>query len=248
MLLAAGCAIMLPACAKKSSDVSEARPPRPSQSPSPSPSPSPPPPRFPPPLPALLQPQHQIALGPKAIALTIDDGPDPNWTPAMLQILRKHQVKAVFFMLGVQAAAHPDLVRAVAADGHQIATHTWSHPNLPKLAPGPVRRQIERGIEAVGAAAGGDPPSLFRAPYGAWSQAALAACQQLGQRPLGWSVDPRDWARPGAGRIAQRVLWGTGTGSIILTHDGGGDRSQSVAALRSYLPQLLGQGYRFTAL
>ncbi len=196
----------------------------------------------------LLQPQYQLPPGPKTIALTLDDGPDGRWTPQLLQLLRQHKVKATFFMLGIQAAGHPDLVRAVVADGHQLATHTWSHQNLAKLAPAAVRNQIERGLDAVTTAAGGEEPSLFRAPYGAWSPSVLTACQALGQRPLGWSVDPRDWARPGAGRIVHRVLSHTGSGSIILAHDGGGDRSQTVSALRTVLPRLLAGGYHFAAL
>ena len=209
---------------------------------SPTPSPSPTRPAAP------LQPQHQLVAGSKTIVLTIDDGPDPRWTAKILRILGQHQVTATFFMLGVQAAAHPDLVRAVAADGHQIGTHTWSHQNLARLTPAAAHSQIERGVDAVAAAAGGDAPTLFRAPYGSWSPSVLAACHQLGQRPLGWSVDPRDWDRPGAGRIAHRVLAATEPGSIILLHDGGGDRSQSVAALRTFLPRLLAKGHRFTAL
>jgi peptidoglycan/xylan/chitin deacetylase (PgdA/CDA1 family) len=192
-----------------------------------------------------LEPQHTINAGAKAIALTIDDGPDPQWTPEVLNVLRPYGVQATFFMIGRNAADHPDLVRAVAAEGHHVATHTWSHKNLSKLSPDRVRTEIERGLDAVASGADGRRPTVFRAPYGAWSPTALAACANLGQRPFGWSVDPEDWAEPGVQQIVNEVLSNTRTGSIILKHDGGGDRSQSVAALRIYLPRLLEKGYRF---
>jgi peptidoglycan/xylan/chitin deacetylase (PgdA/CDA1 family) len=199
------------------------------------------------------EPEYQvdaakIAAGQKAIALTIDDGPDPQWTPKVLEILRQHSVTATFFMIGSSAAENPDLVRAVAADGHSLATHTWSHKNLAKRSAAGVRTEIERGLDAVAQASGDQRPALFRAPYGAWSPTTFATCAALGQRPVAWSVDPEDWAEPGTQRIVNRVVSNTKAGSIILKHDGGGDRSQTVAALRIYVPQLLARGYTFVSL
>jgi peptidoglycan/xylan/chitin deacetylase (PgdA/CDA1 family) len=188
-----------------------------------------------------------IVPGRKVVALTLDDGPDPRWTPKVLKILRDHKITATFFMIGSSAAQHPDLVRAVADEGHHISTHTWSHKNLRRLSPAGVRTEIEHGLDAV-AKAGNLQPTLFRAPYGNWSPAAFAACAELGQRSISWTVDPRDWDQPGAGPITSRVLAQTGPGSIVLNHDGGGDRSQTVAALRTYLPRLLSHGYQFVTL
>lgn len=216
--------------------------------------PSPPQPTSPPvPLTVRREPEYLVSAarqkpGHKTVALTMDDGPDPEWTPRVLEVLRGHRVTATFFMLGASAAAHPDLVRAVAAEGHQAATHTWSHKNLRELSGAGVRREIERALDAVTEGAGGVRPSLFRAPYGNWSPAVFRACAELAQRPIGWTVDPRDWDGPGASLIASRVLEQIGPRSIVLNHDGGGDRSRTVAALQTYLPQLLSDGYRFVAL
>jgi peptidoglycan/xylan/chitin deacetylase (PgdA/CDA1 family) len=213
----------------------------------------PPPPQLPQPIPVQAEPDYEVAAdkavaGQKAVALTIDDGPDPDWTPKVLRILAKHNVTATFFMIGVNVAANPGLVKAVKDAGHQVATHTWSHRNLKKLAPAAVRSEIGRGLDAVHKADSSLRPTLFRAPYGNWSPTALAACASMGQRSIMWTVDPRDWEEPGAATIASRVMSQVGDRSVVLTHDGGGDRSQTVAALRLFIPQLLASGYRFVSL
>jgi peptidoglycan/xylan/chitin deacetylase (PgdA/CDA1 family) len=179
------------------------------------------------------------------VALTIDDGPDPEWTPRVLALLARYQVTATFCVIGRQAAAHPDLVAAVAGAGHQVANHTYTHRFLVSASPSRVRSEIERTNDAVLAATGGLRPVLFRAPGGEWSREVLAQCAAQGLRPLGWSVDPRDWSRPGTQHIVRTILDTTGPGSIILEHDGGGDRSQTLAALTTALPRLLDAGYRF---
>jgi peptidoglycan/xylan/chitin deacetylase (PgdA/CDA1 family) len=214
---------------------------------------APPPPPVPKPVPLQSAPQYKIdpaavAAGSKTVALTIDDGPDPQWTPKVLDILRQHRITATFFMIGQSAAAHPDLVRRVADEGHTVATHTWSHKNLQRLDPQGVRAEIGRGLDAAAAAVPGQRPTLFRAPYGNWSPAAFAVCAEFGLRSIAWSVDPRDWDQPGTAAITSRVLAQTGPRGIVLNHDGGGNRSQTVAAMRDYLPQLLASGYQFVGL
>jgi peptidoglycan/xylan/chitin deacetylase (PgdA/CDA1 family) len=191
------------------------------------------------------EPVFHVHDGRKRIALTIDDGPSPEYTPQVLRLLEKYKVTATFSMIGLEAAAHPGLVREVAARGHQIANHTWSHPDLVYLSPAAVADQISRATGAIHRATG-RVPALFRAPYGAWSPAVLRQCAQAGMTPLDWSVDPRDWSRPGVAAIVGNIMRNTRTGSIILEHDGGGDRSQTVAALKIVLPRLLDAGYRFT--
>jgi peptidoglycan-N-acetylglucosamine deacetylase len=190
-------------------------------------------------------PEYDLSGGGRKVALTIDDGPDPKYTPLMLALLHSHGIRATFCMIGFDAQRHPDLVREVHAQGHLIANHTWNHADLTRLSPGVVQDEILHAQEAITAAAGGTHPTLFRAPYGAWSDSALRTCAQLGLRPLDWSVDPRDWSRPGTSRIIQTILRTTRPGSIILEHDGGGDRSETVAALRVVLPRLLDAGYTF---
>jgi peptidoglycan/xylan/chitin deacetylase (PgdA/CDA1 family) len=200
-----------------------------------------------PPAPGQLRgtfPQKHVPCGAADIALTIDDGPDPTWTPQVLALLDRLDVRATFCVIGRQAAAHPALVADVTAAGHQIANHTYTHRLLTSASPGRVSVEISRATEAI-VAASGKHPRLFRAPGGEWSGAVLAECAAQGMRPLDWSVDPRDWSRPGAGSIVKTIMMRTTPGSIILEHDGGGDRSQTLQALTIALPRLLDQGYRF---
>jgi peptidoglycan/xylan/chitin deacetylase (PgdA/CDA1 family) len=180
----------------------------------------------------------------KSIALTIDDGPDPLYTPQVLRLLHQYRVTATFSMIGEHVAAYPHLARAVAEAGHIIANHTWTHADLQGMPVHGVHSELARASDAIHAATGVHP-SLFRAPYGAWSPAVIRQCEQMKMVPLDWSVDPRDWAEPGVRRIVRRIMEQTRPGSIILEHDGGGNRSQTVAALRIVLPRLLDEGYHF---
>jgi peptidoglycan/xylan/chitin deacetylase (PgdA/CDA1 family) len=189
-------------------------------------------------------PMFYLDDGPKAIALTIDDGPNPVYTPQVLQLLAKYQVTATFSMIGTEVGAYPGVVRDVAAAGHMIANHTWTHIDLSHLKAAAVADQMNRTTDAIHTVTG-KAPTLFRAPYGAWSAAVLRECATTGMTPLDWSVDPRDWARPGVSSIVRNIMRNTKTGSIILEHDGGGNRSQTVAALKIVLPRLLAAGYQF---
>jgi peptidoglycan/xylan/chitin deacetylase (PgdA/CDA1 family) len=190
------------------------------------------------------QPMDHIDDGRKAIALTIDDGPSPVYTPQVLRLLRHYGITASFSMIGVNVLAHPGVAREVADAGHAIVNHTQTHHNLAYMPPAEVGDEIDVATDAIHRATG-RVPAMFRAPYGAWSPTVFRLCAAAGMTPLGWSVDPRDWSRPGVASIIQNILGHTRTGSIILEHDGGGDRSQTVAALRYVLPRLLDAGYRF---
>lgn len=191
-------------------------------------------------------PEYFVHAGPKVVALTLDDGPHPVYTPQVLALLQQLGIKATFCMIGRQIAANKSLVGEVVAAGHMIVNHTWDHADQSKLTMSKVRSEITRANDAL--ASVGVYPSIFRAPYGAWSPTVFQACAAANLRPLDWSVDPQDWARPGTSTIVSRILHQTRTGSIILEHDGGGDRSQTVAALKIVLPELLSQGYRFTSV
>ncbi len=190
-------------------------------------------------------PMFHVDAGRKGIALTIDDGPSRVYTPQVLRLLDRYLVTATFSMIGLEVAADPGLAREVAAAGHKIANHTWSHLDLAVMPPAVIADQISRATGAIHQATG-RVPALFRAPYGAWSPAVLQHCVQAGMTPLDWSVDPRDWSRPGVAAIVGNIMRNTRTGSIILEHDGGGDRAQTVAALKVVLPRLLAAGYHFT--
>jgi peptidoglycan/xylan/chitin deacetylase (PgdA/CDA1 family) len=191
-------------------------------------------------------PEYFVYAGPKVIALTLDDGPHPVYTPQVLALLQRLGIRATFCMIGQQIAANKSLVSEVVAAGHMIANHTWDHADQSKLTYSKVRSEISRANDALSTV--GVYPSIFRAPYGAWSPAVFQACAAANLRPLDWAVDPKDWSRPGTSTIVSRILQQTRTGSIILEHDGGGDRSQTVAALKIVLPELLARGYRFTSV
>jgi peptidoglycan/xylan/chitin deacetylase (PgdA/CDA1 family) len=193
---------------------------------------------------APAHPEYYVGDGPMTVALTIDDGPSPRYTPQVLRVLEKHGVRATFSMVGNNVAYYPQVAREVASAGHLIANHTWSHQDVAALPAAAMREEVSRAAVEIHAATG-QRPTLFRAPYGAWSPALLDYCAAQGLIPLDWSVDPRDWARPGVTAIVQDILRTTRSGSIILEHDGGGDRSQTVAALKIVLPRLLDKGFRF---
>jgi peptidoglycan-N-acetylglucosamine deacetylase len=180
-----------------------------------------------------------------AVALTFDDGPDPRWTPQVLDLLRANHVHATFCVIGRQASAYPYLVRRIVAEGHTLCNHSWDHDeHLPRATPAHLRAEMALATRAIVAASGGVRPTLFRAPGGNWSPAVLAEARAQGMRPIAWSVDPRDWSRPGVPYIVRAVL-AAGPGDVILLHDGGGTRVQTVSALRQVLPVLRGRGLAF---
>jgi peptidoglycan/xylan/chitin deacetylase (PgdA/CDA1 family) len=190
------------------------------------------------------EPVYYLDDGPKTIALTIDDGPSPIYTPQILRILERYKVTASFSMVGESVTYNPGIARDVADAGHVIINHTWDHSDLALMTASQARTEIARATDAIHAAVG-ERPRIFRAPYGAWSRATLEYCAAEKLMPLDWSVDPRDWARPGVREIVSNIMANTATGSIILEHDGGGDRSETVAALKIVIPRLLDRGYRF---
>jgi peptidoglycan/xylan/chitin deacetylase (PgdA/CDA1 family) len=171
----------------------------------------------------------------RAIALTIDDGPNPEWTPKVLRLLDKHRVQATFCVVGVHVAAYPGLVRDIHRAGHAIVNHTWSHP-LPfaSLTEKQIVAQITQNTHAIEVAAG-VTPQLFRAPGGEWSPFVYRAIAAYGLMPLDWDIDPADWAMPGTKRIVARMRKAQ-RDDIVLCHDGGGDRHETVAALHKVIP------------
>jgi peptidoglycan/xylan/chitin deacetylase (PgdA/CDA1 family) len=178
----------------------------------------------------------------RSLVLTFDDGPDPRYTPEILRTLREYDVRAMFFVCGGMAARNKDLLGEMADDGHLVGNHTWSHPLLTKLSRSAIRSEMERTSEVIDDAYG-EPPTWFRAPYGAWNRDAFRIGAELGMEPLGWTIDTLDWTTPGTRSIVGRVRNEAAPGVVVLSHDAGGDRSQSVRALREYLPHLLDSGY-----
>ncbi|MFD8415350.1 polysaccharide deacetylase family protein [Streptomyces sp. NPDC059650] len=180
-----------------------------------------------------------------AMVLTFDDGPDPHYTPTILDTLARYRVPALFFVCGERADENRDLLRRMADEGHVIGNHTWSHPRIPRLSRPGLTDEIASTSEVV-AKTVGEAPVWFRAPYGAWNRAAFEIGAELGMEPLAWTVDSMDWTDPGTSVVVSHVLQGAAPGVIVLNHDAGGDRTQSVRALDTYLPQLIARGYRMT--
>ncbi|MFC8422873.1 polysaccharide deacetylase family protein [Streptomyces sp. NPDC057236] len=181
----------------------------------------------------------------RTMVLSFDDGPDPRYTPHILDTLARYEVRAMFFVCGEMAAHNRDLLARMADEGHVVGNHTWSHPLLTRLRRARIRSEMERTSDIVEQACG-ERPEWFRAPYGAWNRAAFQLGAELGMEPLAWTVDTLDWTEPGTRTIVERVEDGAAPGVVVLSHDAGGDRSQSVRALRAYLPELLDAGYHVT--
>lgn len=187
--------------------------------------------------------------GGKAVALTFDDGPNPDATPLILDALRARGVKATFFILGRHAEQWPDLVKRVADEGHTIGNHGWFHRKLHFKSPEYVRRDLELGTAAI-VKASGVRPKLFRAPHGFRAPWVTSIARSIGQRTVGWSLGVWDSDRPGVDVIARRTIDGARPGSILLLHDGDGydpqgDRMQTARAVPIIVDRLLEQGYRF---
>ncbi|MER6287540.1 polysaccharide deacetylase family protein [Streptomyces sviceus] len=181
----------------------------------------------------------------RTMVLTFDDGPDPRYTPHILDTLAEYDVRAMFFVCGEMAVDNQDLLARMADEGHVVGNHTWSHPLLTRLSRSRIRSEMERTCDVIEDAYG-ERPAWFRAPYGAWNRAAFQLGAELGMDPLAWSVDTLDWTTPGTRRIVGAVEHGAAPGVVVLSHDAGGDRSQSVRALRDYLPHLIDSGYHIT--
>lgn len=178
------------------------------------------------------------------VALTFDDGPSTTYTPQVLDVLAEHQVRATFCLVGSQARRFPALVRRIVAEGHALCNHSMNHDNLSTWTDERIRADLAGTTQMIQAAAPDAPVPYFRAPYGSWGRSATVAAQ-LGMARLGWTVDPRDWSRPGVDAIVQAVRTQLRPGGIVLMHDAGGDRSQTVQALDRLLPQLREEGWTF---
>jgi peptidoglycan/xylan/chitin deacetylase (PgdA/CDA1 family) len=183
----------------------------------------------------------------RAIALTFDDGPSP-YTPELLTLLEQEHVPATFFEIGNQIALYGQqgaIERRMLADGDMIGDHTWDHHDVARMGPTEAAQELTRTAEAIRTATGGFTPCLFRPPYGDVSRPVEVLARLLGFTTIGWNVDPRDWARPGVPAIAGNVISHARPGAIVIQHDGGGDRSETVAAVRIEIDTLRHEGYTF---
>jgi peptidoglycan-N-acetylglucosamine deacetylase len=192
----------------------------------------------------------------KKIALTFDDGPDPQFTPKILQILHHYHVPAAFFVIGINADLNSSLLQKIVREGYEIGNHTFTHPNVATVSPEQLDLEIN-ATERLFESRLGRKSVLFRPPYAedvepeTPSQVKpIAFASQLGYYTVGLQIDPSDWSKPGVDKIVSRTLQQAQShlGNIILLHDGGGDRSQTVAALPQIIEGLLKRGYQFVSV
>jgi peptidoglycan/xylan/chitin deacetylase (PgdA/CDA1 family) len=175
------------------------------------------------------------------IALTFDDGPNPTLTPKLLDLLATRHLKATFFVIGQNAADHPEILKRAIREGHEIGNHSWSHPNLGKMSDEAVRRELQKTEDAIVAAIG-KKPTLMRPPYGSiTARQKKWIHEEFGYRIILWDVDPLDWKRPGPSVVTARILKETKAGSIVLSHD---IHPPTIEAMPATFDQLMKKGFK----
>jgi peptidoglycan/xylan/chitin deacetylase (PgdA/CDA1 family) len=200
------------------------------------------------PEPTVIEPQvtfSSVHVDGPFIAMTFDDGPHATLTPRLLDLLAARHIKATFFVVGQNAAEYPEILKRAAREGHEIANHSWSHPNLGKMSDEAVRRELQKTEDAI-ASATGLRPTLMRPPYG-----SITARQKrwihgdLGYRIILWDVDPLDWKRPGPAAVCNRIMKETRAGSIVLSHD---IHPGTIDAMPATFEQLQAKGFKFVTV
>ena len=195
--------------------------------------------------PAML---HRVPTTAQVVAFTFDDGPNPVYTPQLLEIFRQVGGKATFFMIGQQIDAHPATAAAVHTGGHELGNHTMTHPRLTQLAPAAVRAELVQTDARIQSITGA-PARTFRPPFLDVNDEILALAAELGYWSIGAvNLGTRDWEQPGIDHILEKTRESVGSGSIMLFHDGFGDRSQSVESVRILVAELAAQDYRFVTV
>ncbi len=179
------------------------------------------------------------------VAMTFDDGPNANLTPKLLDLLAAHHMKVTFFVVGENAAAYPEILKRAAREGHEIANHTWSHPNLGKMGDDAVRRELQKTDDAIKTAIG-TRPTLMRPPYGSITARQKSwISDSFSYKIIIWDVDPLDWKRPGPSIVTRRILEETRPGSIILAHD---IHPSTIEAMPATFDQLAAKGFKFVTV
>lgn len=187
----------------------------------------------------------QVHLSGKVLAMTFDDGPHPSNTPRLLDMLKQRHLKATFFVVGQNAKEHPEILRRIIAEGHEIANHTWSHAYLTKLSVAAVRKEFADTRDVI-IAATGVAPKISRPPYGAVNSAVKSLLMnEFGYTTILWSVDPEDWKRPGVSVVTNRLVTGAHPGAILLAHD---IHAPTIEAMPATFDRLLAQGYKFVTV
>ncbi|MFN7986799.1 MAG: glycosyltransferase [Thermoanaerobaculia bacterium] len=200
--------------------------------------------------------ERRGGLSPKKVVLTFDDGPDPRWTPQILDILAREKAPAVFFLIGINADLEPRLLSRIRREGHEIGNHTFSHPNISTIGGAQFRFEMN-ATERLLESRLGVSTLLFRPPYAEDVEpetpdqvVPLLAASSRGYYTIGMKIDPGDWRSPGVERIVDETLRAAkaGEGNVVLLHDGGGDRSQTIAALPLLIESLRREGFEIVSL
>lgn len=179
------------------------------------------------------------------VAITFDDGPHPTLTPRLLDILRDRGIRATFYIVGKNVAAHPEIVQRMIADGHEIGNHSYTHPSFLKLSPGGLAEEVKSTNAAI-AAAVPQKPTTIRPPYGAINASITKRLnEEFGLTVVMWSVDPQDWKYRNAARVSSHIVQNTVPGSIILAHD---IHPSTIDAMPSALDALVAKGFQFVTV
>lgn len=182
---------------------------------------------------------------PGTVALTFDDGPNETFTPQVLDILARYNVKATFFLVGAEVEKSPALVRRILDEGHAIGNHTWDHIDLTDLDEEGFRQQVDR-TQTLLTEIQGAPVTCVRPPHGRINQYVMDQLNARGLRMMKWNRDTEDWKQPGVDSIISRALSGMAPGRVILMHDSGPDMSQTVAALPTIIEGIQAQGLQIS--
>jgi peptidoglycan/xylan/chitin deacetylase (PgdA/CDA1 family) len=183
--------------------------------------------------------------GGRTVAFTFDDGPDPQNTPRLLRLLRRDHIRAVFCLWGDHVKQYPELVRRIVAEGHILCNHTMHHDDMSTWTPEAVRADLLETNAAIREAVPWARIPYFRAPFGAWGGTPAVAAS-LGMQPLGWRLAIGDWEPPGTDVLVDRLMTGITESAVVLMHDGGGDRTQTIEAVAAVTPRLRADGWRIT--
>jgi hypothetical protein len=178
--------------------------------------------------------------------LTFDDGPGP-YTPQILSVLQRYGVPATFFEIGTNVVQYPQYTRMLAAAGYPVEDHTWTHPDLTTIPVSQFGYQIDQTQSEIRSLTG-QTPTCVRPPYDAWNGTVLQQIAARGLTTMSYSIDPRDWSLPGVGTIVDRVVGAAFPGAVVDMHDGGGNRSETVAALPEIITELRAEGYGFVSI
>ena len=194
---------------------------------------------------AMGSPFHSAAIGTPHLALTFDDGPHGKLTPKLLDLLGRRGVKSTFYVIGRNVEAYPDIARRIVAEGHEIANHTWTHPQLSRLSAARVADELRRTHDKVLEVTGVRMTNL-RPPYGAFNDnVRRVAFDRHGYDTIMWSVDPLDWKYRNSSRVTRELVKGAAPGAVLLCHD---IHPSTIAAVPPTLDQLLGRGFRFVTV